>query len=218
MENLRIGVAGTGPEVGKTLASSILTKALQADYWKPVQCGSLHACDTSRVRALINNPRSHCYPERYRFTQPISPHAAAAHAGQEIDGATFMLPASSRPLVIETSGGLLTPYADDLLQVDQFNRWNCAWVVVSKHYLGSINHTLLTLEALQKRKSRILGIIFNGDEDTASERVIMRYAQCPLIGRFYIQTSPILTELDSAIITTYANLWKLQLKKILAKR
>lgn len=200
---MKIAVAGISTEVGKTFASAVLVKALQADYWKPVQSGNLDCCDTSRVKSLVVDPSPCCHPEAYRFRHPYSPHYAAALDQQTIDPVKLIPPLTSRPLVIECAGGLLAPFTNDCLQIDLFSQWSCRWVLVSKHYLGSINHTLLALEALCKRNCPLLGIVFTGQENPASEQVILKHANCPMIGRLSHQ------HITPNTIARYASQWNL---------
>lgn len=198
---MRIAIAGIGTDVGKTIVSAILVKALDGDYWKPIQCGNLDNSDTMRVRHLVNDPKIVCHPESYRFQKPLSPHAAARLEGIAINPAHLTPPKTDRPLIIECAGGALVPYSQELLQTDHINTWDCSWVLVSKHYLGSINHTLLTLEALKSRGCRLSGIVFNGAENKDSEEVIMRHANC--IGRL-----PMASNIDPEFITIHAKQWK----------
>src|ERR1700722_6811011 len=135
----RILVCGIGTSVGKTLVSAILVKALSAHYWKPIQSGHLEESDAQRVQQLV--PETVCYPETYRLHHPLSPHHAASLEGIEIDPAAFRVPNPPKPLVIEATGGILVPYRPDELLIDLYVQWDCEWVVVSRHYLGSINHT-----------------------------------------------------------------------------
>jgi dethiobiotin synthetase len=185
----QIIVAGIGTDVGKTVVSAILTKLLQGTYWKPIDCGTN---DTKTVKTW-GIPT---LPPVYAFKTACSPHYAAILEGKEI--APFAPPDRS-PLIIELAGGVLTPLTLSLSNLDHFSTWNKKWILVSRHYLGSINHTLLTIEALQKRKVDLLGIVFNGAEDLCSEKPI----PLPCLGR-------VLPELliDNTTIQKYAVQWK----------
>jgi dethiobiotin synthetase len=205
---INIIVAGIGTDVGKTVAASILTKAIQGDYWKPIQCGNLLSCDSSTVATLANHPNLTTYPESYRFSSPLSPHYAAELEGITISEDSFRLPSVNRPLIIECAGGLLVPLRKGLLQLDLYSKWQAHWFLVSKHYLGSINHTLLTLEALNKRNINLCGLIFNGEENPPTERVILDYAK-PL---FYGRINPERL-ISQKTIQKYAKKWKAKLKK-----
>jgi dethiobiotin synthetase len=170
-------VTGIGTDVGKTLVSAILVEALGADYWKPVQAGSLGNTDADTVRSLISNQKTVFHPEAYRLQMPASPHAAAAAEGLTIDPANITVPETENHLVIEGAGGVMVPLNPSFLVIDLLASWQIPTVMVSRNYLGSINHTLLTVEALQKRNVPIAGIVFNGDPNPATEEVILHYTQ-----------------------------------------
>lgn len=176
-----IFVTGIGTEVGKTMASAIITEALKADYFKPVQAGDLEYSDTDKVRNLISNTSSTFFPNAYALNTPASPHAAAAIDNLVIDTNKINLPETDNHLIIEGAGGLLVPLNDtetifDLIQSDQ------KVIVVSRHYLGSINHTLLTLKLLQDNGFDI-ALIFNGDETPSTESIIQKMTNVHVIGR-----------------------------------
>ncbi len=168
----RIIVTGCGTTVGKTVVSACLTRALEGDYWKPVVSGTEEECDYETMKALLNGSDCHVHESSYRLRAALSPHHAAKLEGVHIDPAAIICPITTRPLIIETSGGIFVPLNDELLAIDFFQKWDALWVIVSRNYLGSINHTLLTIEALQKRNVDIRLLIFNGHEVTESERAI----------------------------------------------
>lgn len=176
---MKILVAGIGTDVGKTVVCSILTHALKADYWKPVQCGP--DSDRERIEQLVPECKTH--PEAYILKAPRSPHHAAKLEGLEIDTSQINPPETSHHLIIEGCGGLLVPFNFQTLTLDLFAKWNCEWVLVSQHYLGSINHTLLTIEAMKKRSLKIRGIIFNGNPLQETEEVILNISQLPCLAR-----------------------------------
>ncbi|GAA4449054.1 dethiobiotin synthase [Nibrella saemangeumensis] len=192
-------VAGISTEIGKTVASAVLVEALQADYWKPVQSGSLDDSDTRTVQQLISNPVSQFHPEAYRLTQPLSPHAAAAIDGVEISLENITLPETDNHLIIELAGGLMVPLNNRDLNIDLVQRWGLPVVLVSRNYLGSINHTLLSVEACRSRQIPLLGLIFNGPATPATESFILSYTGLPCLGR--IEQEETLTK---AIISHYA--------------
>lgn len=165
-------ITGIGTDVGKTIVSAIVVEKLQADYWKPVQAGDLDNSDTIKVKQLISNEVSVFHREAYRLTQPYSPHKAAALDGVEIDIKKIKLPKTNNQLIIEGAGGLMVPLNDQHLMIDLIEKLNADVILVSRNYLGSINHTLLSLEALLNRGISIRAIIFNGDADEYSENVI----------------------------------------------
>jgi len=167
-----IFVTGIGTGIGKTIVSAILVEKLKADYWKPIQSGDLDNSDTILVKSLVSNPVSKFHPEAYRLTQPFSPHKSAALDGIEIDPAKIIIPETDNQLIIEGAGGLMVPLNDRFLMIDLIKQLDAEVILVSKNYLGSINHTLLSIEALRSRNISIKGIILNGDSDEWSESVI----------------------------------------------
>ncbi|MGF7217843.1 dethiobiotin synthetase [Spirosoma lacussanchae] len=176
-------VAGIGTEIGKTVASAVLVEALQADYWKPVQSGALEDSDTETVRRLISNSVSQFHPEAYRLKEPLSPHAAAAIDGVTIDLAAIQLPQTNNALVVELAGGLMVPLNDHDLTIDWVQRSGLPVALVSRNYLGSINHTLLSVEACRSRHIPLLGILFNGPATPATETFILNYTGLACLGR-----------------------------------
>jgi len=180
---LQLVVAGIGTEIGKTVVSAIVVEALRADYWKPIQSGELANSDTDTVRRLVSNPASQFHPEAYRLTQPLSPHAAAERDGVTIDPAAIILPDTTNSLVVELAGGLMVPLNNHFLNIDLVQQMGLPVVLVSRNYLGSINHTLLSVEACQRREIPILGIIFNGPAVPATETFILNYTGLTCIGR-----------------------------------
>jgi dethiobiotin synthetase len=165
-------VAGIGTEVGKTVVSAVIVQRLQADYWKPVQAGNLDQSDTQTVRRLAPGGAVF-HPEAYRLKHALSPHAAAAEEGVLIDRLKLTLPPSANTLVVELAGGLMAPLAPGLNNIDLLPDWNLPVVLVSSYYLGSINHTLLSVEALVRRNIPMLGLVFNGDAVASSRRAIL---------------------------------------------
>ena len=180
---LRLIVAGIGTEIGKTVASAVLVESLRADYWKPVQAGALDDSDTDAVRRLVSNPKSRFHPEAYRLTQPLSPHAAAQIDGVTIALQNLVLPQTDNALVIELAGGLMVPLNEKMLNIDWVEQSGLPVVLVSCNYLGSINHTLLSVEVCFSRRIPLLGILFNGPTVPSSESFILNYTGLPCIGR-----------------------------------
>ena len=174
-------VTGIDTDVGKTTISAILVEALAADYWKPVQAGGLDCTDTNAVQQLVSNPTSHFFKETYRLNTPASPHYAAELDGVEIDVQAFQIPETDRNLIIEGAGGLFVPLNKDFLIIDLIQRFNIPVVLVAKFYLGSINHTLSSIDALQKRNIPIAGIIFNGPITESSQKYILEYSKIPCL-------------------------------------
>jgi dethiobiotin synthetase len=169
-------ITGIGTDIGKTVASAVLVEKLQADYWKPVQSGDLHHTDTMKVQALITNSTSKFHPETYRLTQPFSPHKSAHLDNLQISLSEFALPQTSNRLLIEGAGGLMVPLNSKDMVVDLVQHLKAEVVLVVKHYLGSINHTLLSLELLKQRGIELHSIIYNGPVDDYSETIINSYS------------------------------------------
>ena len=180
---MKIFVTGIGTGVGKTVVSAILCEALKADYWKPVQSGSMEDSDTMTVQRLISNPKSVFHAEACRLKLAASPHAAAAAENRKVKLKEMKLPHTSSHLIIEGAGGLLVPLNDKEMIIDLIQRLKTPVVLVSQHYLGSINHTLLSVEALKARGIKILGIVFNGEENQSTEAVILRQGGLKMLGR-----------------------------------
>ncbi|MEL1244711.1 dethiobiotin synthase [Flavobacterium sp. DGU11] len=196
---MKLFITGIGTDVGKTIASAIITEALEADYWKPIQAGDLDNSDSDKVERYISNPKTQLFPNSYALKTPASPHLAAELDGISIDIKNIKEPKTKNHLVIEGAGGVFVPLNDrgtviDLIQPDH------KVVVVSRHYLGSINHTLLTIEALKNRNSTIAGIVFNGDENKPTEEIILQKTGLQMIGR--IDDEPYF---DKNVILDYAD-------------
>ena len=205
---MKLFITGISTDVGKTIASAIIVEALQADYWKPIQAGDLEHSDTHKVQSLISNTQSKFHPNSYALQTPAGPHLAAAKDGITIDLNQIQEPQTNNHLVIEGAGGILVPLNEtqsvvDIIQPDY------KVIVVSRHYLGSINHTLLTVEALQNRKLSIAGIVFSGEENTSSESIILNRTGLTCIGR--IDQEPYF---DTNVIVEYADLFRENLLKL----
>jgi dethiobiotin synthetase len=180
----RIVVAGTDTEIGKTVFSAGLAAVLGANYWKPIQAGLEGETDSQLVVRLGGLSDDRIVPERYRLKTPASPHQAAAIDGVRIAAESLDVPdCGGRPLVIEGSGGLLVPLDGTTLYIDVFARWRLPVVLCARTALGTINHSLLSIEALRHRKLDILGIAFIGDSNPESERVICEIGRVPRLGR-----------------------------------
>jgi len=177
-----IFITGIGTGIGKTIISAIVTEKLKADYWKPIQSGDLDNSDTMKVQSLVSNPATKFHPEAYRLTQPFSPHKSAAIDKVSIDMENILLPKTDNQLVIEGAGGLMVPLNDNFLMIDLIKQLNPKVILVSQHYLGSINHTLLSIHALKKYNIEVMGIIFNGAKDIYSKSYILNYSNLPELG------------------------------------
>ena len=179
----RYFITGIGTNIGKTIVSAILTEALEADYWKPIQAGDLEYSDSLKVKNLISNTKTKIHIEAYRLNQPMSPHAAAKLDNVIIDLNKITLPKTTNHLIIEGAGGLMVPLNENKLVIDLIKKLDAEVILVSQNYLGSINHTLLSLESLKVRNLKVKGIIFNGKENTETEQFILNYSGAKYLGR-----------------------------------
>ena len=181
--NKRLVVVGTDTGIGKTTFSAGLAGALDAAYWKPVQSGDLDATDSDAVLRLAGIDPGQIIPEIYRLKTPASPHLAAQIDGVEIDPAALVLPETDRPLIVEGAGGLLVPLTRSITYIDVIARWHIPVVLCARTTLGTINHSLLSIEALRARNVPLLGIAFIGDENAESERIIAAMGRVKRLGR-----------------------------------
>jgi len=196
---MKLFITGIGTDVGKTIVSAIVTQALEADYWKPIQAGDLDNSDSHKIQRYISNDKTVIHPNSYNLNTPASPHLAATIDGITIDLKKIAEPKTQKHLVIEGAGGLLVPLNDKDCIVDLIQK-DYKVIVVSRHYLGSVNHTLLTFEALKNRKIEVAGIIFSGDENQSTEEIIIQKTNAKLIGR--IDNEPYF---DQNVISYYAD-------------
>ena len=186
-----IFVTGIDTNAGKTIVSAILAEALQADYWKPVQSGNTEGTDAVAVSALISNSKTRIHPEVFSFKAPTVPSYAAELEGVEMDTSLIKLPATDNRLIVEGAGGLMVHLRKDFLIIDLIKQLNLPVILVSKNYLGSINHTLLSIEAMKLRGIEILGIIYNGERSEHMRELIQITSGIPEIGN--IDTAKALT-------------------------
>ncbi len=175
-------VTGIGTGIGKTIVSAILVEKLKADYWKPIQSGDLDKSDSLSVQNLMSNTVTKIHPESYRLTQPFSPHKSAAIDGVTIDPDIIRLPKTDNALIVEGAGGLMVPLNNEFLIIDLIKKLDIEVILVSQNYLGSINHTLLSIHALKNYSIPIRGIIFNGNEDISSKDFILKNSGLKLLG------------------------------------
>ncbi len=196
---MKFFVTGISTNVGKTIASAIIVEALEADYWKPVQAGDLDISDSDKIRRLISNRKSVIHPEAYRLEYAASPHDSAQREGITISLNEIKEPSTKNHIVIEGAGGLHVPLNDSDTIADLIKP-EYKVVVVANNYLGSINHTLLTIEALRNRNADIAGIIFSGESNEASEHIILSKSGIKLLGK--IETEPYF---DKNVILDYAD-------------
>lgn len=194
-------VTGIGTGIGKTLVSAILVEKLQADYWKPIQSGDLAQSDSKKIAELISNKKTVIHKETYRLTQPLSPHLSAKLDGISIELDTFYRPETSNHLIIEGAGGLMVPLNAKELIIDLIKRLDIEVILVSENYLGSINHTLLSLAVLKQSNIPVKGIIFNGEENAETQNYISNFSGISSLGEI-----PKLTHINSTTVRKCADL------------
>ena len=199
---LRLVICGTDTDVGKTIVSALFVQGLEATYWKPVQSGTEGGGDRQRVIDLLELPKERWQQEAYAFQAPVSPHWAAEQEGRCIDPELLQLPAIDGPLVVETAGGLMVPLTRHWLQIQQLERWKLPVVLVARSELGTLNHTLLSLEALRTRNIAILGLVINGPPHSDNPRTLNELGDVPLLCEL-----PPLEELNAAAL---ARQWRVQ--------
>ena len=190
-------VTAIDTDSGKTLVSSILCEALHADYWKPIQAGLPR--DTETVRSLISNTISQFHPEAYLLNTPASPHMAARLDSITIDENKIVLP-DTHALIVEGAGGCLVPLNHSFFMIDLIKQLNVPVILVCDLYLGSINHTLLSVEALHNRSIEITGIVFNGEPNPDSEQIILQHTGLQCLLR--VNKEPFI---DRAVVRKYAD-------------
>jgi dethiobiotin synthetase len=196
----RIVVAGIDTEVGKTVVSAILTEALDGCYWKPVQCG--RRSDSAWVQEKLSC-KARCFAPIFSLYSPCSPHLSAKKEGIRIEAKNLIPPACSLPLVIEGTGGLLAPLNEIETWADAAIHWNARWILVHRHYLGSLNHFALTIESMKLRQAPLLGVIFNGKRDFETEEMLLKKANTCCLGRLSWQK-----QLTPKIVQRIAKEWK----------
>ncbi|WP_233900154.1 dethiobiotin synthase [Tenacibaculum piscium] len=195
-------ITGISTEVGKTVASAIFTEALEADYWKPIQAGELDDSDSHKIKKFISNKKTIIHPNSYALKTPMSPHSAAEIENITIDLEKIIEPKTdNKNLVIEGAGGIFVPLnnTDTILDII---KPDYKVIVVSRHYLGSINHTLLTVNLL-KENGFDVSILFSGDEHKTTEQIIKKMTNVPVIGR--IDEEPYF---DKSVIKEYADIFR----------
>ena len=205
---LQLVVCGTDTDVGKTVVSAWLVQGLEATYWKPVQSGLEEGGDRQRVIDLLQLPEHRCIPEAYAFQAAVSPHWAAELENRVLEPRRLQLPPSgTTPLVVETAGGLHVPLTRSWRQIDQLQRWNLPVVLVCRSGLGTLNHTLLSLEALANRGIPVLGLILNGPLHADNPRTLEDLGGVPVLAEL-----PPLDPLSAATLSAAWQKQKLGLK------
>jgi len=193
-------ITGISTDVGKTIISAILVEALRADYWKPIQAGELDYCDTEKVKSLVSNLKSKFHSNSYALNMAMSPHAAADIDELQIELDKIIEPKTDNDLIIEGAGGLLVPINNTQTVLDIIKP-DYKIIVVSRHYLGSINHTLLTIKLLQE-KGFDVAVIFSGNEHKTTEDIIKKMTNVRVIGRINEED-----KFDKEVIKKYADLF-----------
>lgn len=204
----RYFITGIGTEVGKTIISAIVTEALEADYWKPIQAGDLENSDTHKVQKLVRNDKTIFHENAYALNTPMSPHASAEIDGIKLQVKNIKAPHVKKDLVVEGAGGLLVPLNEKETIIDLIKKEDVV-VLVSRHYLGSINHTLLSIEALKSRGIERIGIIFSGEEHPTTENIIKKIGKVQVIGR--VDEEPYF---DENVVLEYAEKFRKKLCEI----
>lgn len=192
-------ITAISTDSGKTVVSAIITNALQADYWKPVQAGTVET-DSASMRNLLRSTHSLIHPEAYVLQMAASPHESAKSEGVEIDLSQIVLPETNgNDLVIEGAGGILVPLNDTAVVADLITKFDAEVILVSNHYLGSINHTLLTAQELKRRNIKVKGIVFNGTANEQTEQIILKHTGYKKLLHLYPEE-----KITDAVISAYA--------------
>jgi len=183
-QNLKFVICGTDTDIGKTLISSFFVRGLQSFYWKPIQSGIENETDSKSVFRLSGVRKENILREAYIFKKPVSPHWAAELDKKKIDLNLLDLPSIGGSLVIETAGGLMVPITRDFLQIDQIKKWDLPVIIVCRSSLGTLNHTLLSIEALKTRNIKILGLVINGEKHLDNPKTLREFSKLPIIAEF----------------------------------
>ncbi len=192
-------IAGIGTEIGKTLISAIFRQGMQADYWKPVQSGNPEEADALFIGQMTRVPEGKIWDSSYMLSQPLSPHTAAEIDGIRISLDHIQIPLTERSLIVELAGGLMVPLNESETNLDLIAHVALPVILVSKNYLGSINHTLLSYEILKAKQIPIAGIVFNGPANASGERFILQHTGLKVLLRV-----PELAQINPEIIQEYA--------------
>jgi dethiobiotin synthetase len=175
-------ITGTDTGVGKTVLSALLVASLNRRYWKPIQTGASEGTDRMAVMNFAGVPIEHTYPEAYLFDPPVSPHLAAQLGGTRIDLESIRRPDGSDPIVIEGAGGVLVPINNDALMIDLVRHVQAPVVIAARTTLGTINHTLLTIEAVRNANLPLIGVVMIGKQNSDNREAIERYGNIPVVG------------------------------------
>ena len=203
----RIIICGTDTDVGKTIVSSFLVQGLKGIYWKPIQSGTEEGTDTKTVCNLLSLEPNSYLPERYKFKAPVSPHWAAEQESAFIEPSNLKLPDLDELIIIETAGGLMVPLNRDWLQIDQLKVWGAPIILVARTGLGTLNHTLLSLEALRHRNLVVLGIVLNGPPHKDNPKTLEQFGDTKILASL-----PIFEEVNAKVLSQEWNKQQLDQK------
>ena len=192
----KIIICGTDTDVGKTIVSSFFVQGLKGIYWKPIQSGTEQGTDTKTVCNLLNLEPNRYLSERYKFKAPVSPHWAAEQESSFVEPSNLKLPDLDELLIIETAGGLMVPFNRDWLQIDQLKVWGAPIILVARTGLGTLNHTLLSLEALKNRHLDVLGIVLNGPPHNDNPKTLEQFGDTKILARL-----PIFEEVNAKVLS-----------------
>ena len=192
----RIIICGTDTDVGKTIVSSFFVQGLKGIYWKPIQSGTEEGTDTKTVCKLLNLESNRYLSERYKFKAPVSPHWAAERESSFIEPSNLHLPDLDKLIIIETAGGLMVPLNRNWLQIDQLKVWGAPIILVARTGLGTLNHTLLSLEALKHRNLNVLGIVLNGPPHNDNPKTLEQFGETKILASL-----PIFDEVNSKVLS-----------------
>ena len=198
----RIIICGTDTDVGKTIVSSFFVQGLKGVYWKPIQSGTEDGTDTNTICNILKLTPNRYLSERYKFKSPVSPHWAAEKESKFIDPNDLILPDLDKLMIIETAGGLMVPLNRNWLQIDQLKAWGAPIILVARTGLGTLNHTLLSLEALKNRNINILGIVLNGPPHNDNPKTLEQFGNTKILARL-----PIFDEINAKVLSDE---WKKQ--------
>src|SRR5882762_1910720 len=205
-----IGIMGIHTGIGKTVASAILAESLRVDYWKPVQAGDLQNSDSKKVYTLVSNTETVVHPEAVRLNHPLSPHEAARLDGVEINFESMVWPKTPRHLLVETAGGIMSPINEEATMIDFVSFYSLPVVLIVRHYLGSINHTLMSIDILKRRAINLIGLIVSGNPNPASQSFISAYSPLPILAQL-----PELPVINAASVKEAADTYRRSLLTVL---
>ena len=203
----RIIICGTDTDVGKTIVSSFFVQGLKSIYWKPIQSGTEEGTDTQTVCKLLNLDPNRYLSERYKFKAPVSPHWAAERESSFIEPNNLLLPDLDKLIIIETAGGLMVPLNRNWLQIDQLKVWGAPIILVARTGLGTLNHTLLSLEALRNRNIHVLVIVLNGPQHNDNPKTIEQFGDTKILASL-----PIFDEVNAKVLSQEWNKQQLEQK------